>query len=121
EDDSENWEKLRGYYYANTSRIEGVIDRISDLRKKNRYRKMPKTNYNAIIRALAKEEFISTAAEKASVELNNIFKRYQPRNRKIEDKVIGELAVLDAQLEELMGKPPREDDEPESGVPTQPS
>jgi ABC-type multidrug transport system fused ATPase/permease subunit len=121
-DDARNWEKLRGFYYANTGRVEGIIDKIPDLRKKNRYRKMRKSNYSAIIRALAKDGFIGFAAEKASIDLNNTFKSYQPRNRRIPDKVIGDMEVLDAQLEQLIGKPPPEDEEerPPQAPTTQP-
>jgi ABC-type multidrug transport system fused ATPase/permease subunit len=118
DDDAKNWEKLRAFYYANTSRLEGIIDKIPDMRTKNKYRKMRKSNYTPIIRALAKDEFITPAAEKASIDLNRTFKRYQPRNRKVTDKVIGDMAVLDALLEQLIGKSPPDEEEDDASSAT---
>jgi large-conductance mechanosensitive channel len=110
-DDSGNWPKLQELWYANTARLEGIIDRISDGRKKLKYNKMPRTNYTRIINALVRDKLISEAAGKASLELNNTFKSYQPRNRTVSDSVIGDLAVLDAQLGHEIGAPPPDDDE----------
>ena len=118
DDDAKNWEKLRAFYYANTSRLEGIIDKIPDMRTKNKYRRMRKSNYTPIIRGLAKDEFITPAAEKASIDLNKTFKRYQPRNRKVTDKVIGDMAVLDALLQQLIGKPPPDEEEDDASSAT---
>ena len=110
EDDSGNWERLRELWYANTARIEAVIERISDRRRKLRYDRMPRTNYASIIKALARDEFISEAVEKASIDLNATFLRYRPRNRRIPDDVIGALDVLDKLLAKEIGNPPPVDE-----------
>jgi hypothetical protein len=106
EDDSGNWERLRELWYANTARIEAVIERISDRRRKLRYDRMPRTNYAFIIKALARDGLISEAVEKASIDLNATFLRYRPRNRRIPDDVIGALEVLDKLLAREIGNPP---------------
>ena len=110
EDDSGNWERLRELWYANTARIEAVIERISDRRRKLRYDRMPRTNYASIIKALARDEFISEAVEKASIDLNATFLRYRPRNRRIPDDVIGALDVLDKLLAREIGNSPTADE-----------
>jgi hypothetical protein len=109
QDDSGNWERLRELWYANTARIEAVIERIADRRRKLRYDRMPRTNYTFIIRTLARDGLISEAVEKASIDLNATFLRYRPRNRKISDDVIGALEVLDKLLEKEIGNPPPAD------------
>lgn len=111
DDDAGNWEKLRELWYANAARIEGVIERIQDRRRKLRYDRMPRTNYTSIIKALARDGFISEAAEKASIDLNATFLRYRPRNRRIPDDAIGALEVLDKLLEKEIGNAPPVDEQ----------
>jgi hypothetical protein len=106
-----NWEKLRRLYYRNAGRIEGVINKISDGRTKLRYARKPRTNYANIINALANDQLITQAAKRASLQLNGTFKRYQSINTNIPDRVIGELDVLDAQLDHEIGSPPAEEDD----------
>jgi hypothetical protein len=116
-EDTRNWESLRALWYANTARIEAVINGISDGRKKLKYDRMPRTNYNRIINALANDGFISDAAKKASIELNKTFARFRPRNQKIPDSAIGALEVLDKQLELAIGKPSPDDEDTEPEPP----
>jgi hypothetical protein len=111
DEDSGNWEKLRELWYANTRRIEGIIDRISDGRRKLKYDRMPRTNYPRIIHALARDSLISESAKEASLELHNTFTRYRPRNQRVSDQAIGALEVLDQQLEQEIGRPPPDEDE----------
>ncbi len=98
-------------WYANTHRIEGVIDRISNARRKQRYRKMPRTDYTPILTALGKDNLITPAAEDASIKLDKLFKDYLSGKQPLTDQAVDQLHVLDAMLEELIGSPPAEDDE----------
>ena len=107
----ENWETLRALWYANTHRIEGVIDRIGNARRKQRYRKMPRTDYTPIIAALAKDRLIRPPAEEASIKLDKLFKDYLSGKETLTDAAVEELRVLDAMLEDLIGSPRAEQDE----------
>lgn len=97
--DQQNWERLRELWNKNGERLDGVIEKISDKRKRGRYQRMPRTNYPAIINALADERFISETARKASLDLHGIFMSYKPRNRTIPDQAVGSMEVLDKILE----------------------
>src|SRR5262249_13794898 len=104
-----NWEELRKLWYANTGRLEAVIEKIADGRKKLKYDRMPRTNYSRIINALASDELISEPAKDASIKLNNTFMSFK-RSQQIPDDAIGALKVLDRQLDEEIGKAPPDDD-----------
>jgi hypothetical protein len=106
-----NWEKLRELWYANTRRIDGVIDRISNPRRKQRYRKMPRSNYTPIIQALAKDELISRAAEDASIKLDADFKAYLSGEKTLTDEAVAGLIVYDGLLEEQLSTPAAGDED----------
>jgi hypothetical protein len=105
---SNNWEELRKLWYANTARLEAVIDKIEDGRKKLKYDRMPRTNYHRIITALADDRLISNAAKEASIKLNTNFMSYK-RSQLIPDNVIGSLRVFDALLDQELGKAPQDE------------
>ena len=109
--DARNWERLRELWNNNGERLDSVIDRILDKRKRGKFQRMPRTNYTAIINALAEERYISEAARNASVQLHTIFMSYKPRNRKIPDEAVGSVEVLDRMLNAEIPIPPN-DDEP---------
>jgi hypothetical protein len=116
--DAQNWERLREYWNANGRRLDDVIERIPDKRRRTKFRRMPRTNYPAIINGLADERLISEVAREASLNLHRVFMSYRPRNRKIPDSVVGELAVYDAQLEQEISQalePAQPSDEPPPG------
>ena len=108
-----NWEKLRSLWYANTRRIDGVIDRIPNPRRRQRYRKMPRSEYTPIIRALAQDGLISAAAEDASMKLDSDFKAYLSGEKTLTDEAIGGLIVFDKLLEEQLGSPDEENNQTE--------
>lgn len=109
-----NWERLRELWNANGERLDRVIERIADKRRRARFQRMPRTNYPAIIDALAAQGIISEAARKASLDLHSTFMSYKPRNRIIPDAAVAAVEVFDRMLEQELGPP--SDDEP----PTQP-
>jgi hypothetical protein len=102
--DAQNWEKLREYWNANGRRLDDVIERIPEKRRRTKFQRMPRTNYPAIINGLADEKLISEVARQASLNLHRVFMSYRPRNRKVPDDVVGELAVYDAQLEQELSQ-----------------
>jgi hypothetical protein len=108
-DEERNWERLRELWNANGERLDAVIERITDKRRRGRFRKMSRNNYPAIIDALATQGYISEPARKASQDLHSAFMSYKPRNRKIPDEAVGALEVLDRMLQKELGLP---DDEP---------
>lgn len=102
-----NWLELREIWYRNTSRIEAKINSISDGRRKLKYDRIPRYQYNPIISALERDGQINPAVAAAFIELNSTFLRYKPRNRPVPDEIVGVMRVLDRQLEfELAGNPP---------------
>lgn len=94
-----NWERLRELWNANGERLDEVIENIPDKRRRTRFQRMPRTNYPAIIDALAEADFLSEAARNASQELHATFMSYKPRNRKIPNSAVAALEVLDKMLE----------------------
>jgi hypothetical protein len=114
--DAENWEKLREFWNANGRRLDNVIERIPEKRRRAKFQRMPKTNYPAIINGLADEQLISEVAREASLNLHRVFMSYRPRNRKIPDSVVGQLAVYDAQLEQEISRAFEPPDEPGPGT-----
>ncbi len=97
--DVRNWERLRELWNANGRRLDDVIERIPDKRRRNRFQRMPRTSYPAIINGLADDNLISEAARQASLQLHATFMSYKPRNRKIPDPAVAALVVLDELLE----------------------
>lgn len=115
-EEDRNWERLREIWNNNGERLDGVIERITDKRRRARFQRMPRTNYPAIINALGEEGYISEAARNASLELHSTFMSYKPRNRKIPDSAVAGLEVLDRMLTHELA-PPSSDDEPPSSPP----
>lgn len=115
-EEDRNWERLREIWNNNGERLDGVIERITDKRRRARFQRMPRTNYPAIINALGDEGYISEAARNASLELHSTFMSYKPRNRKIPDSAVAGLEVLDRMLTHELA-PPSSDDEPPSSPP----
>lgn len=103
-DDEQNWEKLRELWNANGVRLDEVIERIPEKRKRTRFSRMDRRNYPAIINGLADDRIISETARKGSLELHSTFMSYKPRNRAIPNQVIGDLIVKDKILEEEFAK-----------------
>ncbi len=101
-----NWQKLREIWYKNTSRIEAMIADISDGRKKLKYDRMSRYQYEPIITALAVDGIITPAVAEASKKLNRIFLSYRPRNRPVPDEIVGVASTLGVQLETEMKLPP---------------
>ncbi len=97
--DDENWLRLREIWKRNTQRLEYVIDRIEDGRKRVVYDRMPRTNMDRIVNKLQGQGLITAAAANASRSLNEQFNSYRPRNRKVPDQVVGGMLVLDQLLE----------------------
>jgi len=104
-EDEKNWERLREIWNNNGERLDGVIERITDKRRRARFQRMPRTNYPAIINALGDEGYISEAARNASLELHSTFMSYKPRNRKIPDSAVAGLEVLDRMLAYQLAPP----------------
>ena len=99
-----NWEELRALWNINGMRLDDVISRIQDKRRRDKFKRMPRTNYPAIIDALGDAKFISEAARKHSQELHSTFMSFKPRNRAIPDDIVERLRVYDQMLEhELSG------------------
>lgn len=113
-----NWQRLREIWNANGARLDEAIERISDKRRRNRFARMDRRNYPAIINGLADEGFISEAARDKSIELHSIFLQYRPRSSRVPDSVIGNLEVLDRMLaQELQPQEPMPETAPkEAGV-----
>lgn len=108
--DAENWERLRELWNNNGERLDAVIDRILDKRKRGKFQRMPRTNYAAIINALADDKYISESARNASVQLHTIFMSYKPRNRLIPNEAVGSVEVLDRMLKREIPAPLTDDD-----------
>lgn len=107
-----NWERLRELWNANGERLDEVIESVSDKRRRSRFQRMPRTNYPAIIDALAEARLISEPAREASLKLHSVFMSYKPRNRRIPDAAIAAMEVLDRMLQ-LELRP-----QPDDGPPT---
>ncbi|MGL4398104.1 MAG: hypothetical protein ACRCS9_16325 [Hyphomicrobium sp.] len=103
--DIKNWERLRELWNNNGERLDSVIDRIPDKRKRGKFQRMPRTDYRAIINALADENYISEAVRNASVQLHSTFMSYKSRNRQIPDEAVGSVEVLDRMLEKEIPVP----------------
>jgi hypothetical protein len=120
-DDTRNWERLRELWNANGERLDAVIERIPHKRRRGRFQRMPRTNYPAIIDALAADGYISEAAREASQKLHSVFMSYKPRNRKIPDSAVGGIEVLDGMLQKEIGlsddDPPRTPNAVDTGIP----
>ena len=99
ERDAQNWERLRELWNKNCERLEAVMSSIANGRTRAKFLRLPRTNYQTIIDALADQDYITEAARKASGELHKTFMSYKPRNRKIPDQAIGSVEVLDRMLE----------------------
>lgn len=111
-EEDKNWERLRELWNNNGERLDAVIDRISDKRRRARFQRMPRTNYPAIINALADDGYISNAARNASLQLHSTFMSYKPRNRKIPDEAVASLEVLDTMLAHELSMTSIDDTEP---------
>ncbi len=109
-----NWERLRELWNNNGERLDKVIEAIPDKRRRGRFQRMPRTNYPAIINALADEKLISEAARTASLDLHSTFMSYKPRNRKIPDSVVASKEVLDAMLAVELAVSNKDDELPSS-------
>ncbi len=94
-----NWEELRALWNRNGIRLDDVRARIPGKRQREKFKEMPRTNYPAIIDALAETKLISEGTRKASQELHATFMSFKPRNRAIPDHVVERLRVLDQMLE----------------------
>jgi hypothetical protein len=105
----ENWERLRELWNLNGARLDDVIERIPDKRRRNRFSRMDRRNYPAIITGLADESIINLAAKEGSLKLHATFLRNR-RNRNIPDQMIGDLQVLDGILEKELAPPKQADD-----------
>ena len=115
-EEDRNWERLRELWNNNGERLDDVIERISDKRRRGRFQRMPKTNYPAIINALGDAGCISEPARNASLQLHSTFMSYKPRNRKIPDEAVASLEVLDRMLSHELGVP-SSDEEAQSLTP----
>lgn len=104
-EEDKNWDRLRELWNNNGARLDTVIEAIPDKRRRGRFQRMPKTNYPAIINALADDAWISDAARNASLRLHSTFMSYKPRNRKIPDEAVAALVVLDAMLAQQLNAP----------------
>jgi hypothetical protein len=105
-----NWERLRELWNNNGERLDQVIEGIPNKRRRQKFQRMPRTNYAAIINALADERYISEAARKASLDLHSTFMSYKPRNRRIPDSAVGNVVVLDGMLADELSVPTADDD-----------
>jgi hypothetical protein len=114
--EDKNWDRLRELWNNNGERLDNVIERIDDKRRRGKFQRMPRTNYPAIINSLGDEGYISDAARRASLDLHTAFMSYKPRNRKIPDSAVGAVEVLDRMLEKELG-PPIPVDEPAGSEP----
>lgn len=97
-EEDHNWERLRELWNANGERLDEVIERIPDKRRRSKFQRMPRTNYSAIINALGDADLITEAARQASLELHSKFMSYKPRNRTIPDAAVAAVEVLDRML-----------------------
>jgi hypothetical protein len=89
--------------------LEAVIDRIPDKKLQRRLRRMPWTNYAAIINALGDESVITNTAREASLRLNAAFMKYRRHKSEVSDQAIGAMEIYDRQLEvELKPRVPEE-------------
>lgn len=100
-----NWQKLREIWYRIRPE-EAMIADISDGRKKLKYDRMSRYQYEPIITALAVDGIITPAVAEASKKLNRIFLSYRPRNRPVPDEIVGVASTLEVQLETEMKLPP---------------
>lgn len=116
EEEDRNWERIRELWNNNGERLDSVIERISDKRRRGKFQRMPRTNYPAIINALGDESYISDAARNASLKLHSIFMSYKPRNRKIPDEAVASMELLDRMLEHELCPPPEETLPPSSST-----
>jgi hypothetical protein len=96
-DDEANWQRLREIWRAHVARLEALIEGM-DGRKARSYRKMTRYDYKPIIDKLLEDGLLSPASAKSSKDLMETFSSYRPRNRKVPDKVVGDMIVLDRQL-----------------------
>lgn len=99
-----NWIELREIWYRNTTRIETVISSITDGRRKLKYDRLPRYQYNPIIDSLERDGKLSNAAATASKRLNQVFMSFRPRNRPVPDEILGAMRLLDAQLAQEIGE-----------------
>ena len=97
--DDKNWERLRELWNMNGARLDDVIEHIPDKKRRNKFSRMDRRNYPAIINGLADQNLISQTAREGSLKLHATFVGYRPRNRDIPDHVIGDLEVADTILE----------------------
>jgi hypothetical protein len=109
-EEDRNWERPRELWNSNGERLDEVIERIPDKRRRGKFQRMPRTNYPAIINGLGDEEYISDAARNASLQLHSIFMSYKPRNRRIPDDAVANTEVLDRMLAHELRLPPSEDE-----------
>lgn len=103
--EDQNWLKLRSLWRTQVDRLEAVIDNIPDGRRARPYRKLTRYDYKPIIERLELDGLISNSVAKASRELVDTFMSYRPRNRRVPDSLIGDLVVLNKQLELEMSQP----------------
>jgi hypothetical protein len=108
----ENWQQLRAYWFANGERLDTVIENIPQARIKSRFRRMPRTDYPAIINSLANEGWITDSARKLSLELHKEFLSHRSRRRPVTDSIVGAARSRDGILAHELGQtlvpPPRE-------------
>jgi hypothetical protein len=102
----QNYQQLRAYWFANGERLDAVIERIPQARVRSRIRRMPKTDYPAIINALASEGKISEAARELSLELHKEFLSHRSRKKPVTDAIVGAAKVRDAMLAKELEPPP---------------
>jgi hypothetical protein len=94
----QNWQKLREYWFSNGERLDAVIEAIGNARIRSRFRRMPRTDYPAIINALANEGWISNSARGLSLELHREFLSHRSRRRPVTDSIVGAAATRDRLL-----------------------
>jgi len=100
----ENWQKLRGFWFSNGERLDAVIEKIPNARKRSRFRRMPRTDYPGIINALADEGLISNSARKLSLELHREFMSHRSRKRIVTESIVGAARSRDAMLAHELAK-----------------
>jgi hypothetical protein len=100
----DNWQRLRGYWFANGERLDAIIESIPHARKRSRFRRMPRTDYPSIINALADERLISGAARDLSLALHREFMSHRSRKRPVTDSIVGAAESRDAILAHELGK-----------------